>query len=331
MYDAAIIGTGPAGLSAALNLKIHEKKFIWLGSKKLSDKITKAERIFNYPGLPDISGEELNRAFLAHAEAMGIEIIEQMVNSVLPFDGHFALMAGPEFFEAQTVLLTIGVAVRSLLPGEERFLGRGVSYCATCDGGLYRNRVIAVVSTNPRFEHEIQYLASLAAQVHYFPLYREPGSFPENVILHKEKITEILGEQRVTGIKIKETSAGAVAVGEKAGELNAADALPAIGSVQSTDQSTMEGACALQPPETAVGILAVDGVFLLRDSVALSALLGGLETEDGHIVVNRHMETSIPGVWAAGDCTGRPYQYTKAVGEGNVAAHSMIDYLAARK
>lgn len=329
MVDAAIIGTGPAGLSAALNLKIHEKNFIWLGSKQLSDKVAKAERIFNYPGLPDISGEELNRAFRAHTAAMGIEITEQMVNSILPFDGHFALMAGPEFFEAQTVLLTTGVAVRSLLPGEETFLGRGVSYCATCDGGLYRNRVIAAACTNPRFEHEIQYLASLAAQVHYFPLYREPGPFSENVVIHKGRITEILGEQRVTGIKTNEHYARPSDSGEGKGiscpESAGGNSSPTCADrVAGPSQNFGSG-----PADD--GVLPVDGVFLLRDSVALSALLPGLEIEGGHIVVNRKMETSIPGVWAAGDCTGRPYQYTKAVGEGNVAAHSMIEYLEAGK
>ena len=72
----------------------------------------------------------------------------------------------------------------------------------------------------------------------------------------------------------------------------------------------------------------VDGVFFLRDSIALSNLLPNLESENGHIKVNRMMETNLPGVFAAGDCTGRPYQYTKAMGEGNVASHSVIEYLS---
>ena len=138
MYDAAIIGTGPAGVSAALNLKIHEKTFIWLGSKTLSDKAGRAERIMNYPGLPGVTGAELNAAFLAHLEAMGIEITEAMVSAVYPMGDHFALAAGADFYEARTLLLATGAMTRGALPGEAEKVGMGVSYCATCDGGLYQ-------------------------------------------------------------------------------------------------------------------------------------------------------------------------------------------------
>ena len=94
--------------SAALNLKIHEKTFIWLGSKTLSDKAGRAERIMNYPGLPGVTGAELNAAFLAHLEAMGIEITEAMVSAVYPMGDHFALAAGADFYEARTLLLATG-------------------------------------------------------------------------------------------------------------------------------------------------------------------------------------------------------------------------------
>ena len=97
LYDAAIIGTGPAGVSAALNLKIHNKNFIWIGSKNLSDKITKVERIANYPGFTNATGEELNRAFKAQIEAMGIEITEAMVNAVYDMGDHYALNMGADF------------------------------------------------------------------------------------------------------------------------------------------------------------------------------------------------------------------------------------------
>lgn len=281
IYDAAIVGTGPAGVSAALNLKIHQKNFIWIGSKNLSDKITKAEKISNYPGFFEATGEQLNQAFSEQIQKMGIEIEEQMVNSILPFGTHFAIMAGSEFYEAKTVILTTGVTVRVTLAGESEFLGKGVSYCATCDGNLYKGKVIAVVCNNARFEHEVKYLAELAATVHYFPQYQNAQSIAENVVVHKEKVTGILGEKRASGVMLK-------------------------------DGETLD----------------VDGVFMLRDTISLSTLMADLKTEDGHIAVNRQMETNIPGVFAAGDCTGRPYQYTKAVGEGNVAAHSVIEYLA---
>ncbi len=281
IYDAAIIGTGPAGLSAALNLKIHNKNFIWLGSKNLSDKVSKAERISNYPGFADVSGEALNDAFKNQAQAMGLEIIEHMVNSIMSMGSHYAIMAGSDFYEAKALILATGVANTGTLPGEQEKVGMGVSYCATCDGALYKGKTIAVICNNARFEHEVKYLADLAETVYYFPIYKNIGTLPENVRIMEDKAKGILGEKRVSAVALLSGSE-----------------------------------------------LPVDGVFCLRDSVALATLLPKLETANGAITVDRSMATNLPGVFAAGDCTGRPYQYAKAVGEGNIAAHSVIEYLA---
>lgn len=281
IYDVAIIGTGPAGVSAALNLKIHNKDFIWIGSKSLSDKITKAECISNYPGFINVSGSDLNAAFRSQIEAMDIDIIEQMVNSIMPLKKHYAIMAGSEFYEAKTIILSTGIANIGTLPGESGFVGKGVSYCATCDGSLYKDKNIAVICNNARFEHEVRYLADIAAKVYYFPTYKNVGVTADNIERIAEKAVEISGEKRADTIK-------------------------------------------LGNGET----ISVDGVFCLRDSVSLATLLPKLETESGHIVVDRTMATNMSGVYAAGDCTGRPYQYTKAVGEGNIAAHSVIEYLS---
>ena len=281
IYDTAIIGSGPAGLSAALNLKIHEKNVIWIGNPRLSEKVSKAERISNYPGFFDVSGEELNNAFLEQVRAAGLEVTDHMVNSIMSMGTHYAILAGSEFYEAKTLILATGVANVGTLPGEQEKVGMGVSYCATCDGGLYRGKTIAVICGNARFEHEVRYLAGLAQRVYYFPGYRPLGELPGNVQVMEEKVSAILGEKKVSGVQLR-----------------------------------------------GGGELAVDGVFCLRDGVALATLLPDVATEKGHILVDRSMATNLPGVYAAGDCTGRPYQYAKAVGEGNVAAHSVIGYLA---
>ena len=281
IYDAAIVGTGPAGISAALNLKIHEKALLWFGSKGLSGKAGKAEAVNNYPGLPGISGTELNAAFQRHISEMNLEITDRMVNAILTMGDHYAVSAGPDFYEVRTIILATGVALTATLPGEAERVGRGVSYCATCDGGLYRGRTIAVLCANRRFEHEVDYLAGLAHKIYFFPTYPDSEVIAPNV----EKMT--------ARIKAIEGDAGVQAVLLTSGER-----------------------------------LPVDGAFILRNAIALNALLPRLATEDGHIAVNRRMETNLPGVFAAGDCTGRPYQYAKAVGEGNVAAHSAIEYLA---
>lgn len=280
LYDVAIIGTGPAGVSAALNLKIHEKAFIWIGKRNLSDKISRAERISNYPGFIDATGAALNRAFMDQLAAMDIEITEAMVNQIMPMGDHYALLAGPDFYEARALILCTGVSQTGGIRGEAEYLGRGVSYCATCDGGLYRGRTVAVICGNRRFEHEARYLAGLAEKVYFFPYYRDSGFIADNVLSPDARPVAVTGDERVEGLRLN----------------NGSD-------------------------------LAVDGLFCLRDAIALDTLLPGLTTENGHIAVDRRMAASLPGVFAAGDCTGRPYQYAKSVGEGNVAAHSAIEYL----
>ena len=202
IYDCAVIGTGPAGLSAALNLKIHNKNFLWFGSKALSEKIRKAEQILNYPGFYAASGEDLQKAFLDQAEKMDLEIQESMINEIAPFGDHYALMAGADFFEAKTVILATGVSVKATLKNEAEYLGRGVSYCATCDGSLYRGKKIAVLCNNARFEHEVRYLADLAAEVLYFPQYAGIGTLPENVTVLKERILGIEGAMKVNALDL---------------------------------------------------------------------------------------------------------------------------------
>lgn len=282
IYDSAIIGTGPAGVSAALTLKANDKKIIWIGSKAFSDKVGRAERIANYPGLPMVTGAEMNDTFRRQCEELNISIEDRMVTAIMKFGDHYALTAGSEFYEARTVIFATGVASVGLLPGEAELVGKGVSYCATCDGFLYRNKTIAVICTARRFEHEVAFLAGLAAKVFYFPLCKDPGAFGENVEIRTDRAVKMNAENgRLSSLTLK------------SGET-----------------------------------VAVDGVFCLRESVSLATLLPGLATEQGHIAVDRSAATNLPGVFAAGDCTGRPYQYVKAAGEGNVAAHSAIEYLA---
>lgn len=280
MYDAIIIGSGPAGLSTALNLQIHEKSFVWFGSRDMSDKIKKAQMIDNYPGLPGIGGQELLSRFDEHRARMGITITEKTVTNIMPVSGHYMVLADNEMYEAKTLALCMGVVNAKPLAGEEEFLGRGVSYCATCDGNFYRGKKIAVYCNAAKYEHEVEFLADLAEEVFFFPAYPKAGVQRENVRVSTDYPVKIDGSLKVTTLMLRS--------GEE---------------------------------------LAIDGIFILRNAIAPTTLLKKLAVEDGHIVVNRRMETNLPGCYAAGDCTGRPYQYAKAVGEGNVAAHSIIEYL----
>ena len=202
MYDCIIIGTGPGGLSAALNLKIHQKDVVWFGSKDLSDKVTKAEKITNYPGFPEISGAELFEKFHAHIARAGLGITEKTVTNVMYSGSHFMVLAENEVYEAKTVILAMGVMAAKLMEGEEELLGKGVSYCATCDGMLYKGKKIAVVCNAPKFEHEVEYLADLASEVLYFPTF-ESKVDKENVKIGKDAPVKIHGEERVTSITLR--------------------------------------------------------------------------------------------------------------------------------
>ena len=137
VFDTAIVGTGPAAISAALTLKLHKKNIVWFGSRKLSPKVEKSEMIANYPGAAMVTGPELNRLYQEQIARAGLEITERQVTNILANRRGFMLQAGDEIFDAKTVLLATGSVSPTGFPGEAELLGHGVSYCATCDGFLY--------------------------------------------------------------------------------------------------------------------------------------------------------------------------------------------------
>ena len=165
MYDIAIIGTGPAGVSAALTAKNRNKSILLLGRKELSGKVLKSHKILNYPGLPGIAGEDL--------VDMGIEITAEQVTNVYAMGDRFAIQCAKEMYESKTVIIASGVMPGKLLPGEEENLGRGVSYCATCDAALYKGKQAAVIGYSPKEEDEAEFLAEMAEKVYYIPVYSD--------------------------------------------------------------------------------------------------------------------------------------------------------------
>ena len=204
-YDIAIIGTGPAGVSAALTAKNRNKSILLLGSRQMSEKVAKAHEIRNYPGLPFVKGEDLAAAFRDQLDRMEIPVTEQRIGTVYAMGDYFALQAGEEMLEASTVILATGVVMAKTLPGEEALLGRGVSYCATCDAPLYRGRTAAVIGYSPREEAEAAFLAGVCSKVLYFPMYKEQTDLPDTVEVIRETPGEILKKE--TGLAVK-TEAG---------------------------------------------------------------------------------------------------------------------------
>ncbi|MEE0800623.1 MAG: NAD(P)/FAD-dependent oxidoreductase [Gemmiger sp.] len=275
MKDLLIVGSGPAGISAALTAAARGLDFLWFGSRALSPKIAQAPEIANYPGLCRVRGCDFQKILQDQVGAMGLTIREERIDSIYAMGDSFTACVNETMYEARAVLLAVGVSTAGAVPGELEYVGQGVSYCATCDGALYRGKTIAVVSTNPAFEEEVTFLVQLAGRAYVSRSYPapdaagEPTGFPKSIRREDGRL-----------------------------QITYAD-----------------------------GDRTVDGIFFLKDSVSPAVLMPGLAMDGAHIAVNRELETNIPGCFAAGDCTGRPYQYAKAVGEGNVAVHTALRWL----
>lgn len=280
MYDIGIIGGGPAALSAAVSARQRNKSVCIFGRSLDSSLLFAAEKVDNYLGLPDLSGEELLNQFYAHARKQGVEFVESRIKQIMPMGEYFVINADNNFVQAKTLILATGINKSRGIAGETEYLGKGVSYCATCDGMLYRGKNVVVVGENAEGEAEANFLADVCARVTYLPLYQPVMYLKENIYLKEGKPQAVLGEN------------GRVSALEVGGE-----AIPC------------------------------DGIFFAKNSTAPESLLFGLETDGKNIVVDRAMKTNLPGVFAAGDCTGAPYQIAKAVGEGLVAALSAAAYL----
>ena len=284
MVDCIIVGASVAGVSAALTLQSNGKTFMLFGSKNISKKVETAEVIHNYVGLPDVTGKQFQQAIQTQLALANIAVTEERVTGVYAMKGKFTVTtAENRTYESKTVVLACGVETVKAVDGEERFSGRGVSYCATCDGFLYRGKRVAALCTSKALEGEVSHLAHFAEKVYLFALYKDVAIEQENVEIIRRMPTRLDGGLRVETVVYKDGAE------EK--------------------------------------MLAVDGVFIIKQSLSPSTLVGGLETENGHVKANKDSSTNLAGLFAAGDVTGRPYQYAKAAGEGNVAAHSVCAYL----
>ena len=267
-YDVLVIGGGPAGLSAAQNVRARGKTALVVSNPLEENPLWKAKEVDNYLGLPRLSGAELLTAFQRHAESSGAEFLEGRALSALRSGESWYVSVGNTMVQGKAVVLAAGVVRGKKLPGEAELLGRGVSYCATCDGMLYRGKRVAVLGWTPSAEKEAAFLEGIGCQVLYLDNPRECA---------------IRGAEKVEAV-------------------------------------------------TCGGVTeAVEAVFLLRPAMAPGDLFPGLETGGGFVAVDREMRTNLPGVFAAGDCTGGPLQVSKAVGEGLTAGQKAAAFAAAVK
>lgn len=282
-YDIAIIGTGPAGISAAITAKLRNKNIILFGNKDLSDKINKAHSIKNYTGLPNVTGEELATALKNHLNDLDIEITEKRVNAVYSMGEYFALQVGKEMIESKSLIIATGVTASKTLENEDEFLGRGVSYCATCDAHFCKGKDVAVIAYTKEAEEDALFLSEVCSSIKYFPLYDISNEIFDkygNIQIIKDKPIGFAGNMKAEKIICEKSSYDAFST------------------------------------------------FVVRNNISADKLVPGLKTDGTHIIVDLQMETNIKGLFACGDIAGKPYQYIKSAGQGNVAALSAVAYLA---
>ena len=266
--DILVIGGGPAGLSAAVTARARGRSVLVVSNPLEENPLWPAERVDNYPGLPAVSGAELLTQLRRHAERSGAEFLTGRALTSVRMGDAWYVSVGPDMYNANAVVLAAGVARGKKVPGEAEFLGRGVSYCATCDGMLYRGRPVAVVGYSDTARQEAEFLQKIGCSVTYFDRPRQCG---------------IQGTDRVASI-------------------------------------TCDGRT-----------VPVEGVFILRPTMAPTEIFPGLAVEQGYVTVDRRMATNLPGLFAAGDCTGGPLQVSKAVGEGLIAGQSAAAWAAAQE
>ena len=294
IYDIIILGGGPTALGCAIYAARFAMDLLVIG-KTFGGLIASTHIVENYPGITSVSGPELMEMFRDHINSLNIQFITDEIRSIEKEDDHFVLKSFFITFRTYIVVVATGSERRKLgIPGEEEFAGKGVSYCATCDGPFFKDKIVCVIGGSDSAAKEALFLAQNAKKVYIIYRGDEIRAEPINKkrvyendkieIIYKTNITEIKGENNVKSV-----------IFENGKEFE------------------------------------VDGVFIEIGSNPNSDLAKriGIETnEKGEIKINRQSETNIPGIYAAGDVADAPFkQAITGVSEGVRAAYSAFDYL----
>ncbi|HRS47942.1 MAG TPA: thioredoxin-disulfide reductase [Candidatus Paceibacterota bacterium] len=300
IYDVVIIGSGPAGLTAAIYAGRAELKTLVIAGVKYGGQLMDTTVIENYPGFPEgIKGSELIEKMIAQAQKFNAQIVFEDALKVELQEKIKKVYTFEKEYQAKTVILALGANPRKLnVTGEEKLWGKGVSACAVCDGALFKNKEVAVVGGGDSAMEEASFLTNFASKVyliHRRDSFRAAVSMQKKVlnnpkieILYNSEIEEIIGEEKIEALKIKNNQ----------------------------NQSSK--------------LLKVDGLFLAIGHIPNTQILQGqLELdEDGYITTKNDVETSIAGVFASGDIKDKAYkQIVTATSGGAIAALKADKYL----
>jgi len=280
MYDVIIIGKGPAGISASLYIKRANLSVLIIG--KDIGALEKAKKIENYYGIT-ATGKEISEAGIKQATSLEIPIKDEEVLSI-SYDNKFTIQTNQEEYEAKTVLLATGTnRVSPNIKGIKEFEGKGISYCAVCDGFLYRGQDVAVLGNGDYAIYEAQELSNIAKSVTILT------NGKSNINIESDKIT-------ISQKPIKQFEGDSI-----------------IRKIKFTDDTELQ----------------IRGVFVAQGvatSIDFARKLGA-KIGQNKIIVNSRMETNIPGLYAAGDCTGGLLQISKAVADGAIAGTEIIKFI----
>lgn len=300
MYDIIIIGSGPAGLAAAIYGQRARLSVLVIEKQAMSGgQIIKTLDVDNYPGMPGVGGFELASKFRAHADAMGVEVVTAEVKGLELADSVKKVIAGEDVYEARSVVIATGATHRKLdVPGEEQFAGAGVSYCATCDGAFFRGKEVAVIGGGDVALEDALFLSRNSSKVyliHRRGEFRGAKSLQEKVfqtenieVIWNTVVESIEGEQQVTELLLRQ--------------------------IKTEEKSS----------------LAVQGIFVAVGIRPNSELFDGIVEmdENGYIRAGEDCVTNVPGVFAAGDVRTKALrQVITAASDGANAVTSIERYL----
>jgi len=296
MYDMIIVGGGIAGITAAIYAARKEMKFAII-APEFGGEIANTTDVENWPGIKSISGKELAKSYVDHMTSLGVEIIEDKVIEV-EHKNHFLIKTGKSIYESRTLIWATGSKYRELnIPGEEKFKGRGVTYCSICDGPIFKDRIVAVIGAGNVGLTAAIYMSEIASKVYLIEASEKINGDPilanklrsqNNVeIILGVKLESIDGERRVASIKL-----------EGGREIKLDGVLINIGYRPATE--------------------------MIKDIVKLDRY--------GYVEVDWKNMTTTQGLFAAGDVVNNPYkQLVMSASDGAKAALGAYDYLSMQK
>lgn len=300
IYDVIIIGAGPAGMTAAVYTSRGSLSTLMIERGVPGGQMANTEEVENYPGFDHILGPDLSTKMFEHAKKFGAEYAYGDIKEIIDGEEYKTVVAGSKEFKARAIIISTGAEYKKLgAPGEKELSGRGVSYCAVCDGAFFKGKELVVVGGGDSAVEEGVYLTRFASKVTI--VHRRDELRAQSILQKRAFDNEKIGF--IWSHTVKE-------INEKDGK---------VGSL--TLVSTKTG----EEQE-----FKADGVFVYVGMLPLSKPFEklGITNENGYIETNEHMETKIPGIFAAGDVREKALrQIVTATGDGSIAAQSAQHYI----